>query len=345
MTGVSSRELDCRLLAAIPQARRVSDLARGTGASLAYILKRLAPLRERFSLIGVFDYRALGLEEHLLLLDYRQELWERSLPYVVGKAVLRSGKNPERLLLLVLAPTGRAGDVADILGVSAAPRKVKVFRHRPDASSLVACKDGRLIPLFRSFESVVWEGVAPDLRAQPLKRVDSIDLWIVAELTRNPFAKLSRLGAARGLKQQVVSYHYLSHIQPLHLYNAVAPKLQATHVGRALEIKVEHGLEEPVAWALAGFPFTRFSAAEPGEGLVLALVYPGEWELPLLKALQACRGVLDFRVVGYVAEELREYTVPFGEVVARGSYSLEILYEALHTPRSAKAKWQVYEID
>jgi hypothetical protein len=343
---VASRDLDCRLLTAVPQARRLSDLARSTGASLAYVSRRLTALRERFSVIGVFDYGALGLEEHLALLEYRRELWERSLPYVIAKALLRGGKRPEKLLLLVLTPAGRARDVADILGVDAATlRRVKVFRHRPDASSLVACEDGRLAPLFHAFESVVNEGVAPDFKAQPLKRVDGIDLWIVAELTRNPFAKLSRLGAARGLKQQVISYHYLGHVQPLHLYNAVAPRLQAVLVGRVLEVEVERGLEEPAAWALASLPFTRFSAAEPGKGLVHALVYPGEWELPLLKALDACRSMLDFRVAGHVVEGLREYTVPFGEVVERGSYSLEILYEALHTPGSGRARWQAYEID
>ncbi len=343
---MASRELDCRLLIAIPQARRVSDLARSTGVSLAYASKRLAALKERFSIVGVFDYRALGLEEYLLLLDYNRELWERKLPYITAKAVLRSGKKPERLLLLVLAPAGRAREVADILGVDTAIlRKVKVFRHRPDASSLVACKDGRLSPRLQAFESVIGEGVAPDFKAQPLRRVDNVDLWIVAELTKNPFAKLSRLGAPRGLRQQVISYHYLGHVQPLHLYNAVTPKLQATHVGRVLEVEVERGLEEPVAWALASLPFTRFSAAELGKSLVYALVYPGEWELSLFKVLDTCRGITEFRVIGHVAEELREYTVPFGEVVKQGGYSLEILYEALHAPRSAGARWQVYEIE
>uniref|UniRef100_A0A7C3SL23 Lrp/AsnC family transcriptional regulator n=1 Tax=Thermofilum pendens TaxID=2269 RepID=A0A7C3SL23_THEPE len=342
---MGSLPLDCRLLTAIPQARRLSDLARSTGVSPAQLSKSLAALRERFSVVGVFDYSALGLEEHLLLLDYNQSLWERSLPYVTCKAVLRTGKRPEKLLLLLLAPVGRAGEVADILGVSTgALRRVRVFRHRPDASSLISCRDGVLTPLFHSLNDVIGEGVAPSLRAQPLRRVDNIDLWIVAELTRNPFAKLSRLGAARGLKQQVISYHYLSHVQSLHLYNAVVPKLQAAHVGRVLEVKVERGLEEPAAWALASLPLTRFSVAEPGRNLVYVLAYPGEWELQLFKTLSSCSAVLDFRVVGYVVEELREYTVPFGEVVERGRYSLEILYEALYTPSTAGARWQVYEV-
>lgn len=338
-------ELEYVLLRSIPQARTASDAAKLAGVSPSCVLRKLRAVKARFALRGVFDFKALGLEEHVLAASFSERLWGESLPYVSFKAALRTGMQPESMLLVILVPRGRAGDVADILRVPQDDlRPAVLYRPRLDVALLTGYAEGELVPLLDKLTEVVDSGKAPRLEGTPLRKVDEIDLWIVAELSRDPFAKLSRAGAQAGLKQQVVSYHHVYHVRPLHLYNATIPRLYENLPGRLLQLKVREGFEEAVAWALASLPFSFISIAQPGEGQVKLLAYPGAWELSFLKKLSRCRNIIDFKVLGYTLEKPREYTNPFGKVMKRGEYLLDILYEALYTPERAERAWRLYEL-
>lgn len=338
-------ELEYTLLRSIPQARTASSAAKLAGVSPSYVLRKLQALRGRFTLRGVFDYKALGLEEHILTTRFSARLWEESLPYISLKVALQTGMQPESLLLAILVPRGKAGDVADILGVSQDSLRPAVsYRLRLDAAILTEYLNGELVPLLDNLPEVVDSGKAPRLEGIPPRRVDEIDLWLVAELSRDPFAKLSRAGEQVGLKQQVVSYHHVYHVRPLHLYNATIPRLYSNLPGRLLQLKVREGFEEAVAWALSSLPFSFTSIAQPGEGRVELLAYPGAWELSFLRRLSRCRIILDYKILGYTLEKPREYTNPFGKVMSRGEYRLDILYEALYTPEKAERSWRIYEL-
>lgn len=338
-------ELEYKLLKSIPQARTASDAARIANVTPSYVLRRLRALRSRFAIRGVFDYRALGLEEHATLIAFDAKIWETVLPYVTCKVTVQTGMQPEKLLLLVLAPRGRAGDVADILGVPGNGLEDAVpFRLRLDTAPLTVLSGGSLSPLTERLCEVIDSGRAPRFEGMHVKKVDEIDLWLVAELSRDPFAKLSRAGQRMGLKQQVVSYHHVYHVRPLHLYNSTIPLLFSSTPGKLIQLKVREGLEEAAAWAMASLPFTYLSISLPGSGRVYALAYPGAWELDLLRRLSRCSGVEDYRVLGYAIEKPREYTLPFGEVLDRGDYRLDILYEAIYTPGRVDQAWKVYEL-
>lgn len=340
------RTLEYEVLKAAVVARRYVDIARSTGTSPSYAARVLARLEEKgFRVRGGFDYRVLSLQETFILAPYSPPVYEKVVPFVVEKAIVEPSKKRRLIALRVLVPVGAAEEVLDILQLEPEVfSEVERFTWNPYASRATRFEAGLLSVDPEGLSELVEEGAfhRPSPAAQPIIP-DEVDLMLVAEITRNPFLKLSKLSAERGLSGQVLSYHYVKHVKNARLDNEVRLEAPGETPGKLFEVYTPPGSEERVAWALSNLYYTREALAAPGRGSVYVFTYPQPSEEgAFLDLLRRHPLVEDYAFRGYVYAA-REYTVPFGGVVGEGGYVLDAMYEALYS-RSRKTNFIVYEI-
>ncbi len=339
------RRIEFDVLRHLPSCRDYTDVARSSGVSLSSVPRVLSSLRSKFLLRAFFDFNSMGFSLGLFKVKFSEELYRKPIPFVLEKIPVSLGKNELSLLLLALCPAGKCSDVADILRSEEATTLAGRFLWRSDLPKSAALNGGYLRVDFDSIRETVEREVPPRISAPIKRKPDYVDLWIVAELMRDPFARLSREAGKMGLRQQTVSYHYNQHVRPLHLFNVLTPKFHSLRLpGVLLELRTSRENSEQVAWGLSLHPMIRETlVSEDGRVYVLSYMQGGDL-FELYRFLEESELVKAFTYRGALLREVLEYTLPFGDAFREDPYNLEVMYEAIYAPRLSEPRWHVYRI-
>ena len=342
---IKLKRIEFDVLKSLPTSRDFTDIVRSSGISPSSVRGILERIRRSFLIRGFFHLSGLGYQLYLVRKEFDPILHIRLVPFIIEKIPVLVSKSRSLTFYLVMGPPEGRDEVADILKVDPdTVTPVRRFVWRPDVARGLTLKDADLnleIDYIReNFEKVVVPSFEPPIRQRP----DHIDLWIIAELARNPFVKLSSIARSMGIKQQVASYHYLQHVRPFHIFNAVTPRFSSLNIpGVFLEISVKNGMADQLAWALTNHPYIR-EAFSASDGNVYALTYLQGRELwDLYKFLKESDSIEDLRLYGVLIDEIKEYTPPFGEAFREDPYNLRPMYEAVQVPSKASG-WMLYEI-
>ncbi|WP_460024875.1 hypothetical protein [Infirmifilum sp. SLHALR2] len=337
--------MEFEVLKRLPLCRDYTDVARSAGVSLPTVPRVLESIKSKFLLRAFFDFSAMGFALGLFKLRFTEELVQKPIPFVVEKIPVLQGKGEQSLYILALCPAGRCSEVADILRSDESQVLTGRFLWRSDTMEEASLDKGYLRVSFSSVKKAIEEEIMPRMGAPVRREPDHVDLWIIAELMRDPFVKLSRESARAGLKQQTASYHYTQHVRPLHLYNALTPRFYQLNIpGVLLELDVAKDAAEQVAWGLSRHPMIREAlASDSGKVYVLSYMQGGDLN-ELYRFLEDSNIVEDFTLIGVLTHRILEYTTPFGNALKENPYNLEIMYEAVYTPKRRALEWSVYEI-
>ncbi len=343
------------LLKHIPNTRRYTELAKATGLSVAYTSTRIKRLqREKIKIKGIFDLNAMKLSPIFIVARYSQYIYnhprEIKIPYILKMDRIFSGKK-EKLIIVAATPFGAEEEFIDALNISVESYYSLscTYRWRPDSSKLTNFKDGILLADFENMPKKLPE-IETHQPSAPMSRVpDMIDIWLIAEMMRNPYTKFSTTVSEAGVKQQVASYHLLRHVLPYYLYNAVdfrhPPKTKTVY----LKIYVKANNARKIAKALAETPACTETYVPTDDNIVIApaTMYPAE-EAALMEKIMEIDAIEDYEVLGTSIAPPREYTIPFKKVVGYGTWLLDPVYAAvkaiLKGYRRVRYPYRVYEL-
>ncbi|QOJ79384.1 hypothetical protein IG193_02675 [Infirmifilum lucidum] len=339
------RRIEFNVIRHLPFCRDYTDVARSSGVSLSSVPRVLSSLRSKFLLRALFDLNSMGFSLGLFKVRFSEELYQKPIPFVLEKIPVSLGKSELSLLLLALCPAGRCSDVADILKSEEYTSLAGRFLWRSDMPRDAVLDGGYLRVNFDSIREIMEREISPRISAPVKRKPDYVDLWITAELMRDPFVRLSKKAEEMGLKQQTASYHYNQHVRPLHLFNVLTPKFRSLRVpGILLELHTSRESSEQVAWGLSLHPMIRETlVSEDGRVYVLSYIQ-GSDLFELYRFLEESELVKAFTYRGVLIHEVLEYTLPFGDAFREDPYNLEVMYEAIYTPRQPKPQWHVYRI-
>ncbi|MEZ0346446.1 MAG: hypothetical protein ABWK01_07835 [Infirmifilum sp.] len=335
--------IEFEVLKSLPSAKDFTDVSRAARISLSSVRRVLQRLSEKFLIRGNFYLEGFGYELLLVEKEFDPALFSRPLPFILEKIPVSTGKNKAVTYLLVLSPRGMREETADILRVDEV-LPVRKFVWRPDYSSELTLQKGTLVLGLDSVVKAMESGFIPRLEPTIEQRPDPIDLWIMAEITRDPFVSLSREARKMGIRQQTASYHYTQHVQPFHIFNALTPRFYSYRVaGLFLEVSTSPGMAEQVSWALSTHPMIRETFSLPEDKVYVLTYLQGRELWELFNVLRESDLIADFKVKGALTLKIMEYTPPFGPAFQENPYNLQPLYESIHTP-SRSGNWAVYDI-
>lgn len=342
---IKLKRIELDVLRSLGDSRDYTDIARTARISPSSVRRVLERLREKFLIRGYFSFKGLGYRLILLRKEFDPALYSRPIPFILEKIPLVTGKGKKTTYYLAMEPEEKQGEVADILKIKEEDvSPVRRFAWRPDVSGRLTLEHGHLQVEVGSLDHFLERVVVPFSETSQKLKPDHLDLWIIAEIMRDPFVSLSREAVKRGIKQQTASYHYTQHVKPFHLFNSVTPRFYSLGIpGVLIEIKAKRDMPEQVAWALSTHPFVRETFSAPNEK-VLALVYlQGGDLLDFYKLLETSSLVEDFRFNGLLIGEIKEYTPPFGDAFKDDPYDLKPMFQAIYTP-STPASWTIFDI-
>ncbi len=351
---VALTQTEYKILLAIPRSRSYAEISRTSGVSISYVSRKMEELYGRgFRVRGVFDLQALGLSEITILSEFDSEIYSPpssvKIPYILRMARVWRGKKP-LLFIYAAVPQGMEETFSDILGLEGVLRRVEMTtRWRIDTGVLTRLRDGVPASDYKRLPEVIGEVEPYEPSANESRVPDTIDTWLIATLTKNPYVKLASILDEIGVKQQIASYHLSRHVQHFLLYNVVHIKGRAKPPYRLIIVKPAKGEEKRVAKALVQAP-AIYEAHVLEDGGVAALLRTGkEEEYWLYRALTDLDLIEDYEDVGLVLEEPKAYTTPYGDVVAEKTWTLDPLYMAMRAVRRKSDKvnynFGVYELD
>ncbi len=343
-----------KILSAVPRARSYAEISRMAGISTSYVSRKIEELYGRgFRIRGIFDLEALGLSEVFLLAEYDDEIFSPpngvQIPYILRKIKYWRGKTP-LMAIYAAVPEGQEEEFSEALGLEGIFRRVVMTtRWRIDTARLTELRNGIPVSAYERL-SEVYDSIEPyEPRANEKRVPDRVDTWLIAELMRNPYVKIASRLRYVGVKQQVASYHLSRHVERFIIYNTVRIKERARPPYRLLGINAAKGEERRLGRALAQAPAV-YEAYVLEDGIIMALVEAYKWEEgDLYRLLRDSEYVEDFEEMGFVMEEPRAYSTPYGNVVTEKSWILDPLYASLYTIKrkteNVSRDYFVYELD
>jgi hypothetical protein len=339
------RELEYNALKSAVVARKYIDIARSLKSTSSYASKLISRLEKKgFKLRGNFDYSAIGLKEYLAITPLSMQVFEKPIPFIIEKTLFAESKR-KLLAIRALIPVGCEKDFADILQIDTHEMwSIAYFSWNPYASRLSVLSNGKIISKTNGLTQLLESKTKIHVPiGKQLKQVDSLDLELMAELTRQPFLKLSELSLRKNMKNQTLNYHYTNHVKPVRLENLVIITPPQGYMVKIVQLKTPPHSEAQVAWALSNLHYVLSAYALLNTGIVLCTLLPDPYEeKQLAEALHTSSAILDFSYVGYVIGSKR-YTIPFGDILQENTYNIEAVYQALYSHRR-KIKYEVYEL-
>ncbi|RLE60824.1 MAG: hypothetical protein DRJ35_02195 [Thermoprotei archaeon] len=344
------------ILKHVPRVRKYAELSKATGISISYVsLKLKNLLKHNIRIRACFDLKAMKLSPILILANYTEHIYNPphgiKIPYILKLVKFYSGKK-NKLFIYAVSPKGSEDELVEALNISVDTYHIidTVYRWKIDTAKLTEYRDNILISNYEKLPQILPE-IEPYQPTSTLKRIpDMIDLWLIAELMRDPFVKISTRIKEAGIRQQVASYHLSRHVLKYHLYNIVEFKPQASSKSLLLKIHVRKEENKRFAKALTESPAVQeaYTLATRKDTIYAILTaYPSE-EVQLFKKLVELDIIEDFEIVGLILEPPKEYTIPFKNVVGYGNWILDPLYAAIRAInknlRRVKYSYKVYEL-
>ena len=332
-------ESEFKIIKAIVTSLSYAEVARKTGFTIPYVSRKVRDLYGKVYFNAWFDFKALGLTQVFIEASYDERFFKalvsEGLPYFISASHLIKGKR-DRILMYALLPEPYVGRVVDALPLRDKEAYVPAvyYRWRPDEAELTKLEKGQIVGdiegIVKVYSRVEVEEVPGAVRALP----DEIDIAIISKLMQNPYANLIDVARAMGVRQQVVSYHFLRHVRPLWLYNLVSLDFDPEET----PLKVYRiSMSEPeaarrLAKALVQTPY--FQAAfiprmDPSR-ITAFTVLPGELELRTYRVLRRIDEVEDFELHAIMECDLMaRWALPSRDIVSEGAWLVEPLTRKL----------------
>lgn len=327
------------ILKAMVTSLSYAEVARKTGFTIPYISRKVRDLYSRVYLSAWFDFRAMGLIQVFIEARYDERvvkaLAETQLPYILSASHLFRGKR-DTLLLYSLLPEPYVDKVVEAMPLEDKEVIIPLMycRWRPDEAMLTRFAEGRIVGdverIPEAYASVQVVEKVSALRVLP----DEIDLAIFSKLLQNPYANLIDVARALGVRQQVVSYHFLRHVKPLWLFNAVALDFNPEEMPLKIYWIYVDSTEsaKTLAKALVQTPYfpTAFVVSNDPKRVVAMATLPSHLELKALRALRSIDSVEDFEVHGIMeCDVVLRWTLPSTGLVSEGTWIIEPLLRKL----------------
>ena len=327
------------ILKAMVTSLSYAEVARKTGFTIPYISRKVRDLYSRVYLSAWFDYRAMGLTQVFIEARYDKKvveaLAEIQPPYILSASHMFRGKR-DSLLLYSLLPEPYVDKVVEAMPLEDKEVLVPLiyFRWRPDEAMLTRFAEGRIVGdverIPEAYASVRVEEKVSTLRVLP----DEIDLAIFSKLLQNPYANLIDVARALGVRQQVVSYHFLRHVRPLWLFNAVVLDFDPEEMPLKIYWIYTDSADsaKALAKALVQTPYfpTAFVISDDPRRVVAMATLPSHLELRALRALRSIDSVEDFEVHAIMESDvILRWTMPSTGLISEGAWIIEPLLRKL----------------
>lgn len=326
-----------KVLMAVPHHLTFSEVARAARLSPSYVSARVKRLAQSLWLRFGVDYRALSLSPTYVLLRYSQLLSEYlstvALPFVkrVARVWMRDGL---KILLEATPPVGLERRFAQALPAAVEETWVEEWdvKYVPGETLLVECSGGpfevkwELLPssLAGDDASVGWCGYT-------VGKVDSLDLLILREKEAYCFASFSSISKRVKVSQQLISYHYRSHLKPVWRWNYVEVKDPEFPMVYSVEAQDRY-VAAMLLGTLSKVPYLLDAFALQGDErrIVLILDIPPHELARMHASLLSTEGVRSAELVAFIDAGSMVYHGLTAHLGLRGGvWSLEALKEAL----------------
>lgn len=327
------------ILRAMVTSLSYAEVARKTGFTIPYISRKVRDLHSRVYLSAWFDFRAMGLVQVFVEARYDEEvvkaLAEVQPPYILSASHLFRGKR-DSLLLYSLLPEPYVDKVVEALPLYDKEVMIPLayYRWRPDEALLTRFEEGQVVGdverIPEAYASVQAEEKASAVRTLP----DEIDLAIFSKLLQDPYANLIDVARALGVRQQVVSYHFLRHVKPLWLYNAVVLDFNPEEVPLKIYQVYTSGVDsaKTLAKALVQTPYFQAAFVISGDSrrVIAMATLPTHLELKTMRALRSIDSVEDFEILAVMeCDVILRWALPSVGLVAEGTWIVEPLLQKL----------------
>ncbi|HDH06982.1 MAG TPA: hypothetical protein ENF87_01300 [Thermoproteales archaeon] len=221
---VKITESEYSILMNVPRTMHYTEVAQKAEFTVAYVSVKIKDLMNKARITFIPDYWKMGLIPAVFMFEYEKGMdltaFEKPFVTFLGKVI----GEKEYVFVKAAVPEERVQEYVNIFEEKPVFQEIgfQELHWNPASPLTVYSKEGfdaKLDEFERVFEK--------ELESQEIfavsKRmsIDELDLYIIKEKMKDPFKSLTAVGREVSKSQQLVSYHFHKHVNPLWKYNSV----------------------------------------------------------------------------------------------------------------------------